>query len=428
MIIETPYLERGRGFLFKEAIMKWLQKILVLFFIFFLISCMATPNIRLNAGGVEMELTQPVPMFAPGDVSPDGKYVLTGGWKESGFKLWDISKGAQINKFKAEGTWQLPVYAVFSPNGKYVLSGGKILKLWDLFSGQEIKKIGDLGTVTTPSFSADGSKIISYAANDAATGFTFVRKFGLWDVSDGHEILEFDKKDWTTTSSSIWPYTFGMALRSMALSPDGRYALSGHAPLGGAMFGKVAKMILWNATTGKKIQDFYASEGYLPPAVNSVAFSPDGKHALSGGSDGTIRLWDIISRTELRRLKGHTGRQGAFYVTFSRDGKYILSGGDDGLLKLWDASSGAEIRTYSVYSGSSSSWLPTAVGMAHLLPDGKHIVSGATDGAVRIWDVSTGEEIALLIGFEDGEWLAITSEGYYNSDRKSTRLNSSHTR
>ena len=44
--------------------MKWLQKILILFFIFLIISCMAKPNIRLNAGGVEMELTHEAPIPA----------------------------------------------------------------------------------------------------------------------------------------------------------------------------------------------------------------------------------------------------------------------------------------------------------------------------------------------------------------------------
>jgi len=106
-------------------------------------------------------------------------------------------------------------------------------------------------------------------------------------------------------------------------------------------------------------------------------------------------------------------------VTFSHDGKYILSGGaDDGLLKLWDASSGAYIKAFRAYSGSGSTLIVNAVGMAQFLPDGKHIISGGTDGAIRIWNASTGEEIALLIGFEDGEWLAITSEGYYNSSEK----------
>jgi hypothetical protein len=40
------------------------------------------------------------------------------------------------------------------------------------------------------------------------------------------------------------------------------------------------------------------------------------------------------------------------------------------------------------------------------------------DAAVRIYDEKTGEEAAVLIGFEDGEWLTITTEGYYNSSEK----------
>jgi len=38
--------------------------------------------------------------------------------------------------------------------------------------------------------------------------------------------------------------------------------------------------------------------------------------------------------------------------------------------------------------------------------------------AVRHFDVSTGEEIASMIAFEDGEWLFITPNGYYNASEK----------
>jgi len=58
------------------------------------------------------------------------------------------------------------------------------------------------------------------------------------------------------------------------------------------------------------------------------------------------------------------------------------------------------------------------VGYAALTPDGKRIISGSTDAAIRIWNTATGEEMAMLVGFEDGEWLVITSEGYYSSSEK----------
>ena len=34
--------------------------------------------------------------------------------------------------------------------------------------------------------------------------------------------------------------------------------------------------------------------------VNSVAFSPDGKYALSGSRDNTLKLWDVATGREIR--------------------------------------------------------------------------------------------------------------------------------
>ena len=40
--------------------------------------------------------------------------------------------------------------------------------------------------------------------------------------------------------------------------------------------------------------------------VESVAFSPDGKYALSGSWDQTLKLWDVSSGREIRTIKGHS--------------------------------------------------------------------------------------------------------------------------
>jgi len=78
--------------------------------------------------------------------------------------------------------------------------------------------------------------------------------------------------------------------------------------------------------------------------VTSVAFSPDGKYALSGSDDKTLKLWEISSGREIRSFKGHSDDVES--VAFSPDGKYALSGSGDSTLKLWEISSGREIRSF----------------------------------------------------------------------------------
>ena len=79
-------------------------------------------------------------------------------------------------------------------------------------------------------------------------------------------------------------------------------------------------------------------------SVLSVAFSPDGRTALSGsgelgGQDHTVRLWDLATGREVRRMEGHT--EPVRSVAFSPDGRYALSGSGswestDHTLRLWE--------------------------------------------------------------------------------------------
>jgi len=92
-------------------------------------------------------------------------------------------------------------------------------------------------------------------------------------------------------------------------------------------------------------------------------------------------------------------------VAFSPDGRLALSGSGDNTLKLWKVKSGREIRTFQGHS--------YGVNAVAFPPDGRLALSGSGDGSSRLWNIQTGDEIANMVSFTDGEWATVTGQGYY---------------
>jgi RNA polymerase sigma factor (sigma-70 family) len=164
----------------------------------------------------------------------------------------------------------------------------------------------------------------------------------------------------------------------VAFSPDGKRALSG-----GVCYGDRDPTVrLWDVTTGKEVLKL---EGHTE-GVYSLAFLPGGKKAVSGGGDGTIRVWDLEAGKELKRYEGHEGT--VYGLDVSRDGKLLLTGGEDKTMRLWDLEAGQEVRRFEGHEGR--------VRAVAFSPDGKRAVSGCVLGDVnlRVWEVKTGKEVS----------------------------------
>jgi WD40 repeat protein len=125
--------------------------------------------------------------------------------------------------------------------------------------------------------------------------------------------------------------------------------------------------------------------------VSSVAFSPDGKQAVSGSHDSTVRLWDAVTGAALQTLEGHS--RTVTSVAFSPDGKQVVSGSGDKTVRLWDAVTGAALQTLEGHSSFVSS--------VAFSPDGKQVVSVSHDSTVRLWDAVTGAALQTLEGHLD---------------------------
>jgi WD40 repeat protein len=156
----------------------------------------------------------------------------------------------------------------------------------------------------------------------------------------------------------------GGGVSAVAFSPDGRHLVSGSDD---------RTLRLWEVVSGAA----RVLEGH-GGWVRAVAFSPDSRRFVSGSNDGTVRLWEVASGAA-RVLQGHGGWVRA--VAFSPDGCHVASGSNDGTVRLWEVTSGAA-RVLQGHGG----WV-NAVAFS---PDGRHAVSGSDDGTLRLWEVESG--------------------------------------
>src|SRR5207248_1557011 len=121
------------------------------------------------------------------------------------------------------------------------------------------------------------------------------------------------------------------------------------------------------------------------------AFSPDGRHLVSAGADGTARVHEVGTGTELLSLREHSGPVSC--VAYSPDGRTIISAVGDffgqnpggrlkGEVKIWDARTGQELRALEGRSHH--------VHNLALSPDGQRLVAvGGEWGRpeIIVWDL-----------------------------------------
>jgi WD40 repeat protein len=166
----------------------------------------------------------------------------------------------------------------------------------------------------------------------------------------------------------------------LAFSPDGKYLAATSRP------GVAGRLFLVEVSTAREVwgdslpKSYGWSAGWRP-----LAFSPDGKTLALGCADQSVRLWDVGTGKQLRRLwvVGHPT-----HVAFDPAGQCLAVGVGDDQIQIWDPARGERIK-----------WLKRLGACAGLAfsPDGKTLialVTAAKPGSVALarFDVVSGEE------------------------------------
>jgi WD40 repeat protein len=249
--------------------------------------------------------------IVPVAFSPDGRYFL---YRTT---LWDLNDLETIKSYTLPGDNRGAWPVAFSPDSKYILAGSldKKARLWDIKDLDTIKLYilrGQIDETSPLAWDSDSQSALA----------------GSWDKT----VIQWDLTDLNKIKESIIEYNDHVD--SVVLSQKSKYVLIG------AMYGGLK---LWDLKDGKNVKSYTLYSNYAGwtglfknGAIRPVVLNHNDTYALGGFDDKTARVWNLTDLDNISSyvLKGHTDKVTS--VAWSSDGKYALTGSRDGMIRVWD--------------------------------------------------------------------------------------------
>ncbi len=221
----------------------------------------------------------------------------------------------------------------------------------------------------------------------------------LWEANTGQLIRSFGDS--------------GIALESLAVSPDSQYVAVANAD---------GRCMVWDIDTGERLQTLFGQQS----SVRSLVFSPDGRRISAACADGVIKTWKAFDRSipepdvsrpmasKSIRIESQHIEKTKFATRSSYESSGALafnwySSSNRNFVEFWNARN--RLQSALIDYPTIHESLPA---VSNVSSDGTKIATGTSSGQVRLWNLATGQVLAemnfrdsvMTSGFDKGLWLS----------------------
>jgi WD40 repeat protein len=304
-------------------------------------------------------------------VTSNGGLVIAPG-PANAIDVWD---GNSAKRLRSLSGHTAPISALtLTPDDRHVLSAGRdgTLRLWELQTGKELMSLAcgkgkdEISTIIDDILvTADGRYAAVMAFSDirildlstrvwlkrvergSFSGRNSLTPDGRFlvcaEVGGSSSILVLYDCDGERIKTLLSDANF--YAHDLAISPDGRWcAAIGARSLEHTL---IAGISLWNLDTGTLNGDCV---GHCD-SVRCLALMPSGRQFLSGGSDGSVRVWDFAGGRLVTTLRGRSAPVTS--IDAAADERFVVAASSDQMVQLWDQRSGKCVAAYRSSGGDA---------------------------------------------------------------------------
>jgi WD40 repeat protein len=360
--------------------------------------------------------------------SSDGKYIISAS-DDSSIKIWSLESEKELVSFRGYRVNQMTV------RDKYIISHfNKDLVIKDIKTGKELKRLeGHINPIYGVKSNESGEYVASFDINWKQQE-NFIVNLKLWDIEKGKEVKTFANYMLSGKTSFIAdkylsvsrPKSYHTPIFLDIESGEEVNILSEVASLKPKIVDlnqdyvvfvdKNNSIALWNIKRGEKIKSFKKNL----TGIRKIVISDDSKYIMILSNDSfslvprnssLLQILDIkengknIQKIDLPPLLN--------LHEFIYNSKYFFSFESNGNIQLWDIHSGKNIKNFKGHSDNIIS--------IEFINKGKQMLSSSWDGTIKLWDVETEKELVSMISFDDGEWITITPDGYFDASKNGAK-------